>query len=905
MWPQLTNIEKEISATIKSRSNTKVASKLNPWVRIISGAEVSGVKGLVIASNNDFKLFKTADENFGAIYGSKSESGAIGYDLANKAAIGASGEGRGFRPSPIIKALTSKEGKDQISRELNLTLQCFSKDQMELLQAFLMEPGYNLCVEWGFNTTNALSQMIDTTKSLDEILNSIASRCLNQDNIHNARKSSAGEYDIFLGFIVGGNVTSDGESFQLTIKCKGAPGLPTFLQTHKKTQELDASGKIIELPTVHPFPISELEEEVAPAGAGTAVVAGAMGGTVNGPLARRRFKAMFNALPAEKQIKEIKELSSTEYSEYDFINFDEVVNQKLLDYESVGLFEANDISVGNATLAKESLFNNDRYFNMGLCAKLLNLNGGLNTLTVGGKTIKVKIDISNTIIGAFPHMFSTKPDKLIIPGSSLPPFKKYFLSTIEVQQQADGKISDEVPVDYSTGDKKFPETTDLNSSGHKESANYWGYLRNLFVNFDQVFYPKITQTNKTIREIFLDILNELSSGVNSFWNFQIVETTVTKDKPVEGMNEGDIVITVIDENWVGKNANTEPPTKFIHAGIESAFLSADLDISIPQDMTSMLVAKRLSLATNPDSAIVNTGELFNSNTDLFMKLVTTQGTGGTSGSAAQTEPEMTAVERLTKEYEDINTQKTSLQTKNAELASQIRDIRTEYINKGVVNVGIREFGGAIASIFTDAATDAARDREFARIRALEEERDAKIKAKQDEIDANDKIISDLQNKSYEKSLEVYEAQKKAAEDAKAAEQAALSKNFEKISLVANPSRANITMDTSVIKSATVFDTAGELRIYTLNDGNYFDRLRNDAFSPNGSGNDRLSHPLPIKYNFKTIGVSGLRRGDTFNILGIPDKYAAHGLFQITQIEHELNGMEWQTSVTGEYRQQNS
>ena len=626
MWPQLTNIEKEISATIKSRSNTKVASKLNPWVRIISGAEVSGVKGLVIASNNDFKLFKTADENFGAIYGSKSESGAIGYDLANKAAIGASGEGRGFRPSPIIKALTSKEGKDQISRELNLTLQCFSKDQMELLQAFLMEPGYNLCVEWGFNTTNALSQMIDTTKSLDEILNSIASRCLNQDNIHNARKSSAGEYDIFLGFIVGGNVTSDGESFQLTIKCKGAPGLPTFLQTHKKTQELDASGKIIELPTVHPFPISELEEEVAPAGAGTAVVAGAMGGTVNGPLARRRFKAMFNALPAEKQIKEIKELSSTEYSEYDFINFDEVVNQKLLDYESVGLFEANDISVGNATLAKESLFNNDRYFSMGLCAKLLNLNGGLNTLTVGGKTIKVKIDISNTIIGAFPHMFSTKPDKLIIPGSSLPPFKKYFLSTVEVQQQADGKISDEVPVDYSTGDKKFPETTDLNSSGHKESANYWGYLRNLFVNFDQVFYPKITQTNKTIREIFLDILNELSSGVNSFWNFQIVETTVTKDKPVEGMNEGDIVITVIDENWVGKNANTEPPTKFIHAGIESAFLSADLDISIPQDMTSMLVAKRLSLATNPDSAIVNTGELFNSNTDLFMKLVTTQGT---------------------------------------------------------------------------------------------------------------------------------------------------------------------------------------------------------------------------------------------------------------------------------------
>ena len=98
MWPQLTNIETSISDTIKSRSNTKVASKLNPWVRIISGAVVSGVQGLVISSNNDFKLFKAADQNFGTIYGSKSESGALGYDLANKNAIGAGGEGRGGDP---------------------------------------------------------------------------------------------------------------------------------------------------------------------------------------------------------------------------------------------------------------------------------------------------------------------------------------------------------------------------------------------------------------------------------------------------------------------------------------------------------------------------------------------------------------------------------------------------------------------------------------------------------------------------------------------------------------------------------------------------------------------------------------------------------------------------------------
>lgn len=903
MWPQLTNIETEISEKIKSRSNTKVVSKLNPWVRIISGAVVSGVRGLVMTSNNDFKLFKTADQNFGAIYGSKSESGAIGYDLANKNAIGASGEGRGFRPSPIIKSLTSKEGKDQISRELELTIQCFSKDQMELLQSFLMEPGYNLCVEWGFNTPNALSQMINTSKGIDEILDSIARICLNQDNIHSARKSSSGEYDIFLGFIVGGNVVSDGENFILTVKCKGAPGLPTFLQTHKKTQEIDTTtGKIIEQPTIHPFPASELTTE----------------GTDYNVVRSRRFKAMFNALPAEKQIKEIKDLEkdTSQYGLFDFINFDEVVNEQLVNYESSGAWDflnwlgKKKLKVGNATLSKESLFSDYRYISMDLCAKILNRNGGLNTIKVRGNEIKVMIDISNSVIGAFPNMFSTKPEKLIIPGASLPPFRKYFLNSNEVQQHANGVIDEEGPIDYSlgsNGEVKFPQSVELNSMGHKEDANHWGYLKHLYVNFDQVFTSKLNQTNKTIREIFLDILNELSSGVNSFWNFQIVETTVTKDKPVPGLKEGDIVITVIDENWVGKNKNSAPPTKFFHSGILSAFLSADLDISIPQDMTSMIVCKRLALATNPDSAIVNTGELFNSDVDLFMKRVTIQDDGG--GSNEQQTTEMTAVERIQKEAEDIDKQRTALRDRNKQIEKEIEAIKAKYSAqgaRGLLGEGVDAVGNLIVGFFEGPEADRARAAREAALDALEDKRDAELKPLQDEKDANEKSASDLDSKYNEKLQAAVDAAEKAEEDAIAAEQAALTKNFEKISIVANPAMASIGVDDSSIKDPAIFDKSRSLRIYTLNDGNYFDRLRNDAFNPKGTGNNkRLSHPLPIKYNFKTIGISGLRRGDMFNIFGIPDKYAAHGLFQITQIEQELSGMEWTTNVTGEYRQFNS
>lgn len=877
MWPQLTNIENKISETIKSRSNTKVASKLNPWVRIISGAVVSGVQGLVISSNNDFKLFKSADQNFGTIYGSESESGAIGYDLANKNAVGASGAGRGYRPSPIIKSLESKEGKDQISRELELTIECFSKDQMELLQAFLMEPGYNLCVEWGFNTTEALSQMINTEQALEGILSDIAKRCLNQDNIHSARVGSAGNYDIFLGFIVGGNVVSSGENFILTIKCKGAPGLPTFLQTHKKTQELDSEGKVIEQPTVQPFNVSELSKE----------------GNTAEIVKERRFKALFNSLPAEKQIEEIKNMLTTnEYSLWDFIGFDEVVSEKLTSFESAGQWDflnvlgKKAIKVGNSTLKKENLFPEYRYISMGLCAKLLNRNGGLTSYKIKGQEIKIMIDIDKSIIGGFPNMFSTKPTKLIIPGSQLPPFRKYFLATTDVTQQAGGKLSDEQPINYALGHSKeiqFPESEALDKFGFKEDANYWGYLKNIYVNFD-VFYSKITQTNKTIREIFLDILNEISSGVNSFWNFQIVESKVTKDKPVNGLKEGDIVITVIDENWIGKNANTELPTKFVHAGIYSAFTSADLDISIPQDMTNQIVCKRLALATNPESTIVNTGELFNSELDLFMDKVTIQSGGdggGSNNNENKTEP--TEVEKLAKEVEDYQKTYDNLTNEINGITKQLRDYNVYKRASQEQKNEILAQGTKIVPITNDEAAH-----------------------KQEDLI---KLRTQAFLKKYESNQKLKKAQRKEEQDAEAAEQAKLSSNFEKICILPNPLYHTVTIDSDNIKNPAIFDVSGYMRIYTLDDGNYFDRLRNDAFpSPDNSSsstNKRLSHPLPIKYNFTTIGVSGLRRGDMFNILGIPSKYEKHGLFQITQVEHTLTGMEWKTSVTGEYRQFNS
>ena len=95
----------------------------------------------------------------------------------------------------------------------------------------------------------------------------------------------------------------------------------------------------------------------------------------------------------------------------------------------------------------------------------------------------------------------------------------------------------------------------------------------------------------------------------------------------------------------------------------------------------------------------------------------------------------------------------------------------------------------------------------------------------------------------------------------------------------------------------------KFRIYCCRDTKYLNILKVNAMSVSSGGGGRLQHPLPIKYSFTILGKSGIRRGDTFNIIGIPEKYAKHGLFQVTQIEHTIQSMKWTTLVQGEYRQQ--
>jgi predicted nucleic acid-binding Zn-ribbon protein len=845
MWPQLTNIEEKIYNRILQKSQPQVASTLNPWIRVFSGAVVGGKQGLILSSNNMFPLFRAAGQNTATVYGTDTANGAIGITWDNKIVGG--GADRGYRPNPIIIGFDVKEGTDQISREGTLQVKCFSLYQLEYLQKYLMEPGYSLCVEWGWNTVSAAKNIINDKGGVSGILKAATDINLDNDALHTKRVSSLGDYDTYLGFIIGCSIKSDGEAFTLEVRMKGSPSLPTFMQSQTKIQKTDEKGNIIKPESVKPFGPSELID----------------GGNVAGP---RRFKKMFNNLPAHRQLKEIKDLAS-EAQPWDYIGFDEVVQDQIDDFHDGGEWyksgdDGNEFEVEGVDIKKDGLISDKKFIRMSELVKILNINGGLEGFKMGDKELSLKINIDNTAIGAFPNMFSTKAEKLIIPGS-IPDFSVYYLSSADVIQNDGGVLNDTPPLDTSIdfNGTSFVQNSQLNQNGLKEKANYWGYLKNLYVNFD-VFKSALESKNKNIREIFTDILNDCSSAVNSFWNFQIKEETLGNK----------VIITVYDENWIGNKPQDEPPVKFHHSGINSPFLNADLDMSIPGSMASQIVARRLSFATNPDEQKIEMGNFFSSETDLFLQNAISSGElsgpSETNDTSEESSEEITLKksETLQNEISDLDTQIQALKTKRDAASSELREKR-----------GI---------IWTD------------------EENRPRVKQLTKEVTDYNNEITQLQrtrnNKNSEKTREAAkerQAEKEAAEEAKKAN---LTSNLEKLTIIPKPNKSSIgeLSNDSIQKKENAISKFG---FYTFKDEGYFDRLRNNAFSK-GNVVGKLSHPLPIKYSFTILGSSGLRRGDMFNIIGIPTIYTSQGLFQIINVSHQLDGMNWKTTIEGQYRQ---
>ena len=907
-FPQLSNIDPNIVKNLKFGTKAGFnASQRVCWIRVFSGAKNGTAEGLIISSNMAYGTFNPSTAVAGGfVYGNSVSGGTIGKTWAGGSILSAGGP---LKPSPGITDLQIKEGKDQISRECTLSLQCFSLEQMEQMQKYFLEPGYSLCIEYGWNSYEGLVQSMPNFGT-EAILKAAADRNLNGNNLHQRRVDSLGDYDTFLGFIVGGNVQSDGDKWKISVKLRGAPGMPTFLQSQNKTLQIKSNGKIQE---------KIGEPEVYSPSDTTATVA------TDGDDVRRqrRFKNMYNQLPTTRQIKAVRDLLNKDRGGYkavqwyDFINFDAAVNDAITTYSSPGFLARinpfNDasttVTVGKAKIEKEKLFSRNKYIRFEIAIDILNSNGEFSDYILAGKKLPITIDISNAKIGAFPNMFSTKPGKLVITGT-MPDFSVYFLNSGKITQNEGGQFTLEGGGDpYPVVDNRIPtigsfvETADtIIGPVHTEKGGYWGYLKNLYINFD-VFRSKLEQKNKNIREVLLDMLNEMSSAVNSFWNFQVVEQ---QDK------DGNIILSVIDENWFGKKVGASEV--FFHSGPNSIFLDANIDIALPSEMTNQIISRRLALANNPDEPIVGVGGFFESETDLFLTSYTDSNGNARKILTQQEKDDQDKIDAAAAAAATANSKILPSATIQAAIdiskgkEQALRDKKLKIFldysalgaRQGIMEVGQEVALAALIKANTLLPTDIGLKLQLEQVAAekvlddLEDKRDAEIAAVEALITA--------EKGAQEILLKQKEAQEKIEEDADGEiAKKGIEANLSKIDVVPKVIASILDIKGDIAEPATLKEY---FQIFCMDDEPLLDRLKNDAFTNKKADTTAkgLSHPLPIKYIFKVLGTSGFRRGDTFNIIGIPQKYEKHGLFQIIEIEHNVSGNTWTTSVTGQYHQ---
>jgi hypothetical protein len=911
------NIRTNGQADDYGRANkTLDASSLVTWVRLISGTG----EGLIMSSNPDIPVtsestYDTTNKSWmhsPSAYGSRVLSGMIGYDWNGKPVYPYMTPLNGdlvLRPSPIITGFEVKEGKDQISRQATLVIKCFSLAQCEIIQKYLMEPGHSLLVEYGWNTNRAQTQLIDISNP-NNIVNQAADNNLNYIELHSKRIKSSGDYDSYFGFIVGGSTTSDGDAFTINVRLRGMPGMPTFLQGQHTVNRLsnitDAKGNILGkktniIPTAATYIVDDIE-----AGMGSSAT------TTSSPIAigLRRYKWMFNQLPPIRQIPQVKALvdnvkkTKTYYGWWDLINFDAAVTKDIQKYTTgaglAGLEKVKryfglvkEITVGDIVIEKDKLVSEEKYINFGLVLAILNANNGLFAYKMGNKDIKVTIDTTG-FIGSFPGIFSTKAKKLLIPGK-LPDFYKYYLNTamIDVNEILNpakfvnnGILYNRAGANYTLG---FTQEYDLNGidpatkkpipnyTGYYENAGYFGRLDHLYINFEVFKNAVSNSSNKSIKDVLMTMLNEMSSAVSSFWNFQIVEN-------IE--DSGDITLRIIDENWAGNCTLTntglaptaeKPIKEFYHSGEQSFFLEAELDIDIPAEMTNMIILRREDYVFNQDSKPLSMGGIFSEDSDKFFKGIDYKGTSVTGAPPPKPKPSGADPygfrAKTLQELKDAkNAWRKTLIERPRSLIDQAKDALTKS--------RVREYENASKIlVFTDRFTGGGGG--------------SGIKSENGGPNAEGTKWDDLLKVIAEKEVEASKVAKTN-----------LSANLAKINIVPNPEKATVNATSLDVSSGT--STAEALfrqnfRVYCCDDTQLFDILKTNAHEANKNTN-KTSILLPIKYKFKILGKSGLRRGDVFNIWGIPKKYRENGFFQIIDIEQSLQGNMWTTTVIGQYRQ---
>jgi len=787
-FPRYRPLQQFVVDNLNSKKNHVYTSRLNAFIRVVSNAG----GGLVLQSNPNLGLI---GEN--GIYGNATSPGVVGLNW-NGDPVKVSGDDRGLRPSPTISGLSIKNGTSGLTRECNFSIEAYTPGQVDVLQLYFGQPGFTALVEFGWDLERAHNQKL--TLNTAEI-----SKMNDFSNILKRRKDSKGDYDNFFGFITGFKIGSDGDKYTLDVTLKGLGELPQTLKLHKPVEDDRPKSTKTPTNTSLKFNPQTLLKEKDPG--------------------RKNFMMMFNSLPSHKQISSVKDLIDEFGKSENFINFNEKTKERLQSETEGPDSGKNEIDMDGERFAipkGTNLVGDERFIRFGLMKKIIDTNNVVDPSKIlalkGGKAYSGKVFTEFTVCNAFKRIFSTSKDRLVVPNKNCPDFSvtkalKGETSNFEVgnndcsQKTENSQISDSDGV-FGRADKsavEFPQSSALNEpasngfEGIQRSANAWGYLDDLYINFD--FATSVIEAeNLSYADVIIELCNGMSTGVNSLWDFQIIEKVAPVTIPGQ-VEAGDKCLQVVEMNCTTERKQTS--RNLIHNGEGSFFLSGQLDIDLPGDMMNSIISDRKKL---------DAGESVDT---------------GPEGSDAGGFP-----------------------------------LNEENIRDSVL----------------DALNEAAR-----------------VKAKKEETKEDTTPLMD--------SSEVEDE-----EDVVAALYNAI---LDKVGCYPSRKDGEFNLDdTFVQRNFTSGETvsADEVLFFpTFNDQALFKTLLSED-NPNLAPTEKKKQPKGagtlismLKYSFEIHGNSGIAHGDNFNIIGIPSVYAKTGFFQVTNVEHNIDGMMWTTSIEGQYR----
>ena len=631
-FPQRANINKNIYTTIMSRAgNNKLVSEKLPWIKVTS------------CLNKFLSLESTPlTDSFNQRYGSGTKSGRIGIDRCGESVYANDindingikfGDDRSLRPSPIIESIAITQGKEGLSKKTNFTIKAFTQGQAEALVQYFLEPGGNVLVEWGFNEQLSVTQKAEI--NFNAACNVAAYQSIKY--LTDKRKKSKGTYDAVLGIITGGSMAfGDAETYNIEVEITSVGEIPAYLQHHNNirtgVEYINNSGKKFEIADINDDANNDKKSKTT---------------------GRALFKQMYNELPSHKQIIAVKNLQYEKWATDEglYVNIDKVIREKIIAATKKGELHTAQKIINEETNKEEKLiiptdtplFDNDRFIKASLAFTILDLTHSESKPTrIGCKksiTQNIYINWRNTIIKAHKNIFSTDGSKLMIPNMNSPDFD-LASATLPDRLDKNGEKKDFEPIQlvggytYGAkyfpekiktvekgtiphgGDHEFPKHIEIEYQGSKKYDNdyecikygkyNWGYLKDLYINFD-FFKQCISSKGLLSKDVYYKILNGLSSACNMNWDFQLIETGFSEpqdisDKCVQWWNSkklkecknGDNELKIVCFNTTGNTTNQLGQAKFQSRGLNSPFLSAELNFDIPSSMKGQMVMQKNS-----------------------------------------------------------------------------------------------------------------------------------------------------------------------------------------------------------------------------------------------------------------------------------------------------------------------